>query len=237
MSNLEIRNIPSANLSDKDKTQWNLYGVRASKNGYYLYYYLLTLSAMDWSTKTYYISDKYWTKKEAATQIGCDPRTITNNLKLLCNKGLLKRDDARKAYQFSKLEYWVPIHWDILKLFMKLGDEINWITMLRTYSVLGYAYQHNCQSFTVTDIISTLGVRPSSADFIRLILDWFLVRGLINFEREVISDPRYGNYYRYKLYSVELNSSQRIQELLTIEAGPMSKDWSTKFSLVASDCE
>ena len=225
------RNIPSASLMDRDSKQWHLNGIRASKNCYHLYFYLLSKSAVDWHSEFqpyYYITDHFWKKSEAAEAIHCDPRTVTNNLRILCERGLLIRDDIGKAYRFAHLDYWVPMHWDIITLFMKLGDDMNWVTMLRLYAVLGYAKLQYCCSFTINDLIATLGIRESSGAFLRTAIDWFAAQGLIKFERELKHDKRYGNYYRYTLLSIELGTTQTVQELLTVQNGPITDEWRTK---------
>ena len=222
------RNIPSASLMDRDSKQWHLNGIRASKNCYHLYFYLLSKSAVDWHSEFqpyYYITDHFWKKSEAAEAIHCDPRTVTNNLRILCERGLLIRDDIGKAY---RLDYWVPMHWDIITLFMKLGDDMNWVTMLRLYAVLGYAKLQYCCSFTINDLIATLGIRESSGAFLRTAIDWFAAQGLIKIERELKHDKRYGNYYRYTLLSIELGTTQTVQELLTVQNGPITDEWRTK---------
>lgn len=226
-----VRNIPSASLRDKDSRQWALNGIRASKNCYHLYFYLLSKSAVDWKHEDkpyYYICDSYWKKKDAAEDIGCDPRTITNNLKTLCENNLLIRLDTKKAYRFSPLDYWAPLHWDIIALFMKLGDDVNWITMLRLYVILGYAQIHHCDSFTINDLITTLGIRNSSGAFLRMTLDWFQAQGFIKFTKKEIQDIRYGTYYRYTLTDIEFGSTPAIKELLKIENGPISNEWRSK---------
>ena len=225
------RNIPSASLMDRDSKQWHLNGIRASKNCYHLYFYLLSKSAVDWHSEFqpyYYITDHFWKKSEAAEAIHCDPRTVTNNLRILCERGLLIRDDIGKAYRFAHLDYWVPMHWDIITLFMKLGDDMNWVTMLRLYAVLGYAKLQYCCSFTINDLIATLGIRESSGAFLRTEIDWFAAQGLIKIERELKHDKRYGNYYRYTLLSIELGTTQTVQELLTVQNGPITDEWRTK---------
>lgn len=229
--NQKTRNVPSASLMDRDSKQWHLNGIRASKNCYHLYFYLLSKSAVDWHTEAkpyYYITDRYWKKSEAAAVIHCDPRTITNNLKMLCERGLLIRDDEGKAYRFTDLNYWVPIHWDIIALFMKLGDDMNWVTMLRLYAILGYAERHYCCSFTVNDLIATLGIRESSGPFLRTAIDWFAAQGLIEITKELKYDKRYGTYYRYTLKSIELGTTQTVQELLEVQDGPITSEWRTK---------
>ena len=225
------RNIPSASLMDRDSKQWHLNGIRASKNCYHLYFYLLSKSAVDWHSEFqpyYYITDHFWKKSEAAEAIHCDPRTVTNNLRILCERGLLIRDDIGKAYRFAHLDYWVPMHWDIITLFMKLGDDMNWVTMLRLYAVLGYAKLQYCCSFTINDLIATLGIRESSGAFLRTAIDWIAAQGLIKIERELKHDKRYGNYYRYTLLSIELGTTQTVQELLTVQNGPITDEWRTK---------
>ena len=229
--NYNIRNVPSASVADRDSRQWNLSDIRASKNCYHLYFYLLSKSAIDWRSESkpyYYISDRYWKKTEAAQAIGCDPRTVSNNLKTLCDKGLIFRIEDMDAYRFAPLAYWVPLHWDIISLFMKLGDDVNWITMLRLYAVLGYALQHDCRKFTITDLIETLGIRNSSSTFLRIILEWFQTMGLVKFSREEIHDIRYGTYYRYTLTDVELNSTPVVRDLLKDDTSSLTNEWRIK---------
>lgn len=227
----KVRNVPSASLMDRDSRQWYLKDVRTSKNCYHLYFYMLSKSAINWKDESkpyYYLTDRYWKKNEAAKAIGCDPRTVTNNLKKLCEKGLLIRHEIDKAYRFAPLDYWAPLHWDIISLFMKLGEDVNWATMLRLYAVLGYAQIHECSSFTINDLIATLGIRSSSGTFLRMTLDWFQAQGLIKFSRDEIHDIRYGTYYRYNLEEVEMGSTPAIRNLLKIENGPITTEWRTK---------
>ena len=102
---LNLRPVATSNLIDAMgnnslANEWPLYTIPRNRIAYKLYYYMLSKSAQDHQTGCAFISDRYWTKKEAAEVIGCTPRSITNNLETLKETGLLQRDDIRKAYIF-----------------------------------------------------------------------------------------------------------------------------------------
>lgn len=165
----------------------------------------------------------------------CDPRTIRNNLDVLVKNNLISRSDERKAYIFAPLEYWIPLHWDIIKFFMRLEQDVNWVLMLRIYSVLAYAYANNCNQFTVTDIIKCLGIRDSSRGFILLTLDWLQSLDLLTYSTKRISDLRYGTYYRFTINSIETKSSDKIEQWLCTNDGPLSEEWRKQFNLSSDD--
>ncbi len=228
----EIRNFPTAKLDERNPFQWNLTTIKENTIAYKLYYYLLTKSAIDWGQSkngynpVYFLtnSKKYWTKKEAAAELGCDPRSITNNLKRLEEVGLIKLVDGGKRYVFLKPSYWTPLHWNILKFFMALGDNANWVIMIRFYSVLAYAFENNVDSFTTTDIVKTLGISNNSHVFLRMCLTWWESLGLITYRIRTIRDRIFGEYPLYTIMRIETRSNNTIDDMLAC-GGPITESW------------
>lgn len=231
--NAEVRNVPAANLEDKDSRQWALSNIKESTVAYKLYYYMLTKSAVDWNPDKnggyhpyYYLTDnkKYWTKKEAAAELECDPRSITNNINRLINNGLIEYDKERKRYRFVSLSYWTPLHWDILKSFMMLGKNANWVIMIRFYSVLAYAFERNIKSFTTTDIIKTLGIGNNNSPFLRMCLQWWQQLGMISVSSKIIRSINFGDYSLYTIDRIETRPNSKVSEML-LSDGPLTESW------------
>lgn len=231
--NNEMRNVPTADLESKDPMQWHLSNVKENTIAYKLYYYMLTKSAINWNPDKngeyrphYFLTDskKYWTKKEAAAELGCDPRSITNNINKLIDSGLITYNEKRKAYIFTTLTYWAPLHWDILKFFMALGKEANWVTMIRFYSVLAYAFERDITTFTITDIMKTLGISNNSGAFLRMYLVWWQKLGMIDLSSKIIYSPSLGDYPIYKLDRIETKPNSKISEML-LSYGPVTESW------------
>ncbi len=231
--NSEMRNVPAAELNTKDPMQWHLSNVKENTIAYKLYYYMLTKSAVNWNPDKngnyhpyYFLTDnkKYWTKKEAAAELNCDPRSITNNINKLKESGLITYDEKKKGFVFATLTYWTPLHWDILKFFMALGKEANWVTMIRFYSVLAYAFERDVNTFTITDIIKTLGISNNAGAFLRMCLTWWQKLGMIEISSKIIHNITLGDYPLYTLNRIETRPNSEVSKML-LSDGPVTESW------------
>ena len=236
MEKFEMRNLPAANLKDGSESIWPLSSKRGkdNSNAYKLYFYLLSRSAVSWGRKDlgektyYYITDnqKYWKKSEAAKTLGCTARTISNNLARLVEEGLLIKTTT--GYQFADLRCWVPVHWDIMKCFMGLGESVNWETMIRFYAILLYAKTQGVEEFTLTDIYKTLHVNGNEENlfFFKMCLQWWSQLGLISYETKQVSLGQLGKYTLYILLSIRNTPTKAAIELVEdLEGGPTTEMW------------
>lgn len=101
----DLRNVPSSHIDDKDgKTKWPLYQLKNNTNAYKLYYYLLSKSAIDHNTQSYYVSKgRGFKQQDAAETIGCSVRTISNNLAKLNEYQLITEDN--KYVYITRIPY------------------------------------------------------------------------------------------------------------------------------------
>lgn len=238
MSKLEQRKVPAADLTQRDASQWPLSKIRQNTIMYKLYYYMLSLSAVEWNPPFgqqpyYYLTNsaKYFNKTTAARVLNCDPRTISNNLNKLQEVNLIHFDSGRNSYIFSDLKYWVPMHWDIMKLFMSLGEDANWSLMIRLYALLLYAVDKKVYNFTITDLRVTLGIKNDSGAFLRLCLSWMKSLKLLDLSENQVNHPQFGTYILYNIKSIEKETNQTIKQLLTKDTSPLTEEWKQQFQL------
>lgn len=240
-----MRNVPAADF--KGLVKWPLVTKRGKDNttAYKLYFYLLSRSAVCWGRKEfgeqtyYYISDnqKYWRRSEAAKDIGCIPRTISNNLNRLMEEGLLTKVEG--GFRFNSLSCWAPVHWDIMKCFMNLGDFVNWEMMIRFYSVLLYADARGVNQFTFSDITKTFGLRGTTEDhtFLKMCLHWWSYLGLITFTSQQKHHEQFGNYTLYTIQRIENRPTRLTESLASEKEGdqPISNCWAEMLEMHQAD--
>lgn len=230
MENYDYRTLMAANVEDPRSSTtnpWPLHDVPRSRIAYKLYYYLLSISGRDHETGWAYISDKYWKKCDAAKILDCDPRSITNNLKTLVQKGLLTRDENRKAYIFNDPNINASIPCQVLAMLLKLDGEIDAVTAIRILSIVQYAAQHRFPSFTITDIKWALRNNNISGDFIRLCLGWWQSIGLL---KVTVTTEYSGEYGYYSLYT-KFSFDWKIAEMAD---GPLSEEFKKQFANVGT---
>lgn len=230
------RNVPAVDIRQGTSVTWPLENRRGkdNTNAYKLYYYLLSKSAIQWSHSplqktTYYVSKNrnYWSKREASMVLGVSERTITNNLHRLIQENLIYEEEKR--YVFRELTCWVPLHWDIMRVFMGLEGVLNWEFMIRMYSILIYAWLNGVKNFTAADIFMALNIGKGnpmrSPMIVSLCLSWWENLGLINytFEEKInLSNVKYNSYY---LKSIENSPTMLVRDLLSKDAGEISQSW------------
>ena len=122
---LNLRPVATSDLSHVASgvslaSEWPLYTIPKNRIAYKLYYYLLSISAFDQTGRHAYVSDRFWTKTKAAEEIGCTPRSITNNINTLVSLGVLERDDVRKAYVLPTPHQAAQINYNTIKTFLSL---------------------------------------------------------------------------------------------------------------------
>lgn len=220
MNNYDFRQLMAARVDDSRSdthNPWPLSTIPRNRIAYKLYYYLLAMSAYDPTTKLAYISDRKWKKKEAAEKLKCDPRTITNNLKALEEKGLIRRD-ARKAYVFDCPPFNASVPKQIISLLLNLDGTIDSVLAIRVLSVIQYAVQHKLEKFTITDIKWALRNYDVSGEFIRLCLGWWQSIGLLELESKTEYSGQYGYYTLYTIHQFNWN-------IATPADGPLTEDF------------
>lgn len=243
----EMRNVPAADIGNA--ISWPLSTRRGKDNttAYKLYFYLLSRSAINWGNRSlgekpyYYITDNhhYWKRSEAAKSLGCTPRTITNNLNRLMEEGLITQ--VTGGFRFDELQCWAPVHWDIMKCFMNLGDFANWEMMIRFYSVLIYAASHGVVEFTLSDIVKTFGLRGirEERNFLKMCLHWWQHLGLLSFSTEKRQHPQLGEYTVYIIRRIENKPTSLAEEFANSEEDtqPITNCWTEMISKNKEDFE
>lgn len=98
MNQYDLRK-PAADLTKADSKQWPFKNNKPS-NTYKLYFHMLSRSAVGWhpingGALYYYLQDsrKYFTRTDAANEMGCTSRTINNCLEKLMSVDLIKYDN------------------------------------------------------------------------------------------------------------------------------------------------
>lgn len=216
----DLRNVPSSDIQDKNgKEQWPLYKLKNNTNAYKLYYYLLSISAIDNNTHRYYVTkSRRFKQQEAADVIGCSARTIANNLNKLKEYNLISEDNS--YVYITPIPYLVSLDYKLLNLFISLGDNANWAKMIRIYSVLAYAWDLDVREFTRADIIHTLGLDDHDGPFIRMCLDWWRALDLIDYDVETKHSNLFGNYDYYVMRRLE-----KFNRKLNNTDGELTKKW------------
>lgn len=211
-------NLENAKSGNNIGEQWPLHEIPRNRILYKLYYYLLSKSGFDHLYRHSYISDYAWTKKDASERIGCTPRTINNNLKTLIEKGIIERDDARKAYIFTHPIHSAYISYDILGAMLDLDGTIDSVMAIRILSVINYAYYHGVPKFCVNDIKSALGSPKFDGEFIRVCLAWWQSLGILEYTQKRVSHG-YCSYIVFEITKLDTESpiSQLGGGLLTEE--------------------
>lgn len=232
MNQYDLRKTPAADLTKADSKQWPFKNNKPS-NTYKLYFYMLSRSVVEWhpingGAPYYYLQDsrKYFTRTDAAKEIGCTTRTINTCLDKLIEMGLMRYDKKWQSFIFDELEYWTPIDWKILKLFMILGADASWDIMIRFYSVLLYAQARGVTSFTMTNIIQTLGIRNDNAPFLKMCLDWWQAIGLIDYRCQKVCHPCFGEYFIYTVQRLEYQATKAVDNyMLSEHSAPALQAW------------
>ena len=220
MEKYDFRQLMAARVDDArndTRNPWPLSTIPRNRIAYKLYYYLLAKSAYDHKEEHAYISDRFWKKKDAAEDIGCDPRSITNNLKTLEDKGLIYRDQ-RKAYVFTCPLFNASVPKQIIGTILALDGQLDAVLAIRVLSILQLAAQHNLEKFTITDIKWALRNYDVSGEFIRLCLGWWQSINLLELQTETKYTKQYGYYTTYTI-------KQFNWDLPTTTDGPLSKEF------------
>lgn len=228
MEKYDYRQLTAASVEDSRKSTynpWPLSSIPRNRIAYKLYYFLLSESAQDHLTKRAYVSDRYWKKKDAAKLFDCDPRSITNNLKTLQSKGIITRDESRRAYIFNEPPLSANIPKQVIKTLLDLDGTIDAVLAIRILSVVCFAAQHKMVKFTTTDIKWALRNYDINGDFIRLCLSWWESIKLLDLEVKPEYNEKYGHYNVYTVKQINWDAPQ-------LNDGPLSNDFKNQFASI-----
>lgn len=232
----DIRNIPSSKIIKSTKNEWEStywelpIDNRSSATANKLYFYMLSKSAINWNRRNgknipqYFLTDSktYWSRAEAAKALGCTTKTIQNNLGiLLASKMIIK---TGKIFMFKPLNCFSPVSTELLCGFMKLEGAVDWVLLLRCYSVLLFAHNEGCNEFTITDLVQTLRIGHSNGKLLALFLNTWEGLGLLELERKKVHHIQFGDYILYSIKRIENTPTSKFKELL-FDNGPATEKW------------